>query len=727
MFENYLVRITRFSLFAALIGPIITSTIFLYPFIAPSTFLFQIFIEIAALGFLALIIINPIYQPRLNKITIFLTLFLIVQFLLVFFSEEPLRSFMGSAERMDGVWNLFHYYLFIIISLSLKQQEKFIKNLVVFSLIVSALVSLRYILFNVGFPLNYFTFSFGNPGFLANYILLHIPLAVWIFTISNNREQKIALLFLILIHSGVIIHTGNRAAFLAWLIGVILLIGYFVFKTKKIRVPLITAILVLTLGFGTLIAIRDTSFVKKFGFLQKITNWSLNDANIKSRLIMWNAALKGIAEKPFFGWGRENFRLIYDKYYDPLFFTFNSQEQWLDKAHNIVLDELVAGGFINGLTEIILILLLLGMLVKLAINNSGKRTFAVIFLIFIFINLLQSLFTLNTLGIYLPFSLGLIVVFSQISTIQNQVIPKIKTGKVLAYISLPLFIGGIILFTLIPLLANYYVAQSLFLFPKDFVGFSKQYKQLDAIMDDKNPYKAEVLTGAGMTFSGKAEPRLLDPRLPPFQNLMLEKLSLAVKQHPRFSRLKTDYAYNLNLKAKRTKDPVDIQNAIRVWDQLLEEFPKNQFIKIGAAGAYIRAKNNNKAINIIYEIINSSAKNGKMYWDSALVFYQAGKTKEAADFFTEALKLNYKPATIVEIVLVGDFLLQFPDKIPFVRDLYLIGISMYPADPNLHANLAYIYGKLGEKQLAIEEARKALQYAPEHQKDIEKFIKNLDQ
>lgn len=298
--------------------------------------------------------------------------------------------------------------------------------------------------------------------------------------------------------------------------------------------------------------------------------------------------------------------------------------------------------------------------------------------------------------------------------------------RTLACITLPLFLGGAVLFTAIPILANYSVAQSLFLFPKDFVGFSERYKQLDAIMSDKNPYKAELLTGAGMTFSGKAEPRLFDPRVPPFQNLILEKLSRAVKQHPHFSRLKTDYAYNLNLKAKRTRQTEDIQNAIWVWEQLLEELPRHQFIKIGSAGAYLMAGNNTKAIDIIYEIINSSTKNGTMYWDSALVFRQAGKEKEAADFFAEALKLGYKPNSVVQIVLVGNFLLQFPDKIPFARDLYLIGISQYPTDPNLHANLAYIYGKLGEKQLAIEEARKALQYAPEHQPEIEKFIKSLD-
>ncbi|MBI4994413.1 O-antigen ligase family protein [Candidatus Peregrinibacteria bacterium] len=637
---------------------------------------------------------------------------------------------MGSAERMDGVWNLFHYYLFIIIALSCNKEAKWIRNLVVFSLIVSVLVAFRYILFYIGIPLNYFTFSFGNPGFFANYIVLHIPLAVWILATSKGRESRIALSLLILLYSAIIIHTGNRAAFLAWLPCTILLTCYFAFQfasqKKRLSTFLLSITFILIFGFGTLIGIRDTSFVKNSGFLQKITTWSLDDSTINNRLIMWNMAWKGILEKPIFGWGRDNFQTVFDKYYDPRFFVFETQEQWNDKAHNILLDELIAGGLINIIIEIAFILLIFGMLLKFATLNSEKRTFAVIFGVLIFMNIIQSMFTLNTLGIYLPITLAILVILAQIPTENTSRIKK-KYIRVLCFICLPLFGGGIILYTLFPFLANYHVAQSLYLIPKNFSEFSKRYEKLDSLLGDKNTYKAQLMATAGMAFSNKADKYLFDPRLPPFQDLMLEKLSSSTDKNPYFTRLRTDYAFNLTLKAKRTKSSGDIQKAINVWEKLINEFPNHQFIKMGATGAYILAGDKNKAADMVYSIVNSSTKTGKMYWDSAWVLSQSGKEKDAVDFFTKSLQLGYKPNNVVPIVLVGNFLLQFPDKISLVRDLYIIAVSISPMDPNLHANLAYLYGKLGEKELAIKEARIALQYAPEHKADIEKFIKSLDQ
>jgi tetratricopeptide (TPR) repeat protein len=49
-------------------------------------------------------------------------------------------------------------------------------------------------------------------------------------------------------------------------------------------------------------------------------------------------------EKPIFGWGQENFNFVFNKYYDPRMWN---QEQWFDRAHDIILDWLVAGGIVG--------------------------------------------------------------------------------------------------------------------------------------------------------------------------------------------------------------------------------------------------------------------------------------------------------------------------------------------------------------------------------------------
>jgi O-antigen ligase len=55
-------------------------------------------------------------------------------------------------------------------------------------------------------------------------------------------------------------------------------------------------------------------------------------------------AIKGIAEKPFIGWGQESFNYVFNKYYDPRMYN---QEQWFDRAHNVFFDWLTAGGILG--------------------------------------------------------------------------------------------------------------------------------------------------------------------------------------------------------------------------------------------------------------------------------------------------------------------------------------------------------------------------------------------
>jgi tetratricopeptide (TPR) repeat protein len=52
-------------------------------------------------------------------------------------------------------------------------------------------------------------------------------------------------------------------------------------------------------------------------------------------------ALQGVKERPLFGWGQENYAIVFDKYYDPRMY---GQEPWFDRVHNIIFDWWIAGG-----------------------------------------------------------------------------------------------------------------------------------------------------------------------------------------------------------------------------------------------------------------------------------------------------------------------------------------------------------------------------------------------
>jgi hypothetical protein len=63
-----------------------------------------------------------------------------------------------------------------------------------------------------------------------------------------------------------------------------------------------------------------------------------------TRFTVWNLAFEGFKERPLLGWGQEGFNFVFNTYYTPELW---SQEPWFDRAHNIFLDWLIAGGILG--------------------------------------------------------------------------------------------------------------------------------------------------------------------------------------------------------------------------------------------------------------------------------------------------------------------------------------------------------------------------------------------
>ena len=76
----------------------------------------------------------------------------------------------------------------------------------------------------------------------------------------------------------------------------------------------------------------------------RLASISLSDDTIYARLLNIQIATKGVLERPVFGWGQENYAIVFDKYYDPRMYA---QEPWFDRVHNIIFDWLVAGGVVG--------------------------------------------------------------------------------------------------------------------------------------------------------------------------------------------------------------------------------------------------------------------------------------------------------------------------------------------------------------------------------------------
>lgn len=80
--------------------------------------------------------------------------------------------------------------------------------------------------------------------------------------------------------------------------------------------------------------IRESSLVRSNPLLSRLTGTTLTER----RFIAWKAGVAGIADRPIWGWGLEQYRKAFDLHAPVELFRGEEAQNWDDRAHNILLD-----------------------------------------------------------------------------------------------------------------------------------------------------------------------------------------------------------------------------------------------------------------------------------------------------------------------------------------------------------------------------------------------------
>jgi tetratricopeptide (TPR) repeat protein len=186
--------------------------------------------------------------------------------------------------------------------------------------------------------------TFGNPSYLAVYLLFHVFIALF-FMWQERKNKTLRWVYGILIASQIfaLYHTATRGAILGLLGGILVFAALNIRNRdnrhlRKIGIATVSTLALVLIGFWF---IKDTSLVQKSPVLERFANISTEELRGGGRSFIWPMAVKGILDKPVLGWGQENFSHVFSKYYDPDMYQL---EPWFDRAHNIFLDWGIAGG-----------------------------------------------------------------------------------------------------------------------------------------------------------------------------------------------------------------------------------------------------------------------------------------------------------------------------------------------------------------------------------------------
>ncbi|MBI5458061.1 O-antigen ligase family protein [Candidatus Kaiserbacteria bacterium] len=351
------------ALFLLLLIPFLVPQSLFFPFITGKNFAFRILIEIMAGGWLALALTYPKYRPRRSWILAAFSVFVVIIALADALGAYPFKSFWSNYERMDGWVTLAHLFVLVVVASSMLNTEKlwgtFWKSALGVSVAVAGYGFLQ--LFGVasltaGFSsLSRLDATFGNPIYLAAYMLFHVFIAAllwaqaWTKSAPGSRLGfSIAYGTVLVIDCIVLLLTSTRGTILGLVGGVFIsavLVALFARDAKNSLVrPAVGVVIGLVVLSGGFFLVRDAAWVQNVSFLQRLGTISASDSTTKARFYNWGMAWEGVKERPVLGWGQENYAVVFDKYYDPRMYN---AEQWFDRVHNVVFDWLVAGGILG--------------------------------------------------------------------------------------------------------------------------------------------------------------------------------------------------------------------------------------------------------------------------------------------------------------------------------------------------------------------------------------------
>jgi tetratricopeptide (TPR) repeat protein/O-antigen ligase len=383
-----------------------------FPFISGKGFAFRILVEILFGLYAMLCIIVPEYRPKFSWITKSILFFAGAVLVADLLGVNVYKSLWSNYERMEGFVLIFHLVLYYIVAIGVLRTAKKWYQFFNISIGASVLMSIYGVLQLLGkLTINQggvrLDATFGNASYLAIYLVFNIFLSLYfLFKPDTQKWQKWLYGVIAVFESWILYFTATRGAILGLIGGLFLsaiIVALFEKNNKKLRkvaYGTLIAAIILVAGF---VGVRNTSFVQKSPVLSRFASMGLDELQSQGRYYVWPMAVKGFLERPIFGWGQENFNFVFNKNYDPRMWN---QEQWFDRAHDIFLDWLIAGGLVGLLAYASMFVALLyciwkknsGMSVTEKSLLSGFIAAYVFNNIFVFDNLISYILFFSVLG-----------------------------------------------------------------------------------------------------------------------------------------------------------------------------------------------------------------------------------------------------------------------------------------------------------------------------------------
>lgn len=449
----------------SLATPLIYSLKAVYPLSSARAFFFMGAVQLTLFFWIMLATKYKEYRPELNIVNGSVSLFMLISVLSGIFGIDPLCSFWSTYGRVFGLLTQIHVFVFFLILSSFLRSKEDWTKLIVWIASVASVVSLISIfnVFNIFESPAFFKngSTLGNTSFMGSYLLV----AIFIILFGLGKSEKKLSLYLaitsVIVTLGIVTNPGGRAMKGGFIIGLALFILLrLAFDTDK---KIIKSLARIALAFGLILAIflGITAFIEGHPVREEIKSFH----GMTARFVVWDIAWQGFKERPLLGVGPENFRLVFEKRFDPRLKVMDEGDLWFDRAHNVVFDNLVSVGIIGTVSYFLMFLTTLSVFWREYFKDKDDIRASAAFTSLFAAHFVQNLTVFDTISSYML--IFVVFAFASSSLKKNDSVGEVKGSKALPIISFLIILITLNLFVVTPFKKSLFIRDAMTTRPED--------------------------------------------------------------------------------------------------------------------------------------------------------------------------------------------------------------------------------------------------------------------
>jgi len=252
----------------------------------------------------------------------------------------------------------------------------------------------------------------GNSIFTSVFILTNIFLSMYLFLEGvESKKKNFMSLISTAIFTFLLFQTASRGSIIAFSFSCsLLLIIFSTLKYEKLNSlyhinsqKISKWMLITILGFCFLIfSFKDFPLINKLVPIRRLLSISAKDTSVANRLAVTRTSIIAFIQKPWLGWGANNYDVAYQNNFNPEMVAVSPKEFRFDKAHNMFLETAVCMG-VFGLLSYVMIYYSAHYSIK-TLDENTMEFFPKLILIFLTLSYaIQNLFVFDVFEGLIPF------------------------------------------------------------------------------------------------------------------------------------------------------------------------------------------------------------------------------------------------------------------------------------------------------------------------------------